>query len=638
VDPADADRSAGPPRSHAHREVTAVELGPPRFPWSTLLLALAFVAFSTFVSGGFLLHARDLHLPACSEPSDAAIYPWNLWWTRTAPGAADGSFLFTRRFYWPQGEGLGLYTPTWIYGILSLPLQWCSSDPAIVNVAVALLLWLSSLATALLSYQLARELGVPRGGALLVALLATVASGRLMNAARLNLFCTEFLLAYGWLGLRLLHRGGLGRALLFGASAAALLLQSQPLLFQAFLLTVAFVVFALLRAGSRRELLSRWREISLAAALFLALASPFLWEIGKELRSSPAFAQAAALTVPFSLDAISLVAPNGADRFFGALAMRPPSGFEAGGTLGTVSHFLGVGWLALLLLALLRRDARRAALPAFASAALFFLLALGPSIHVAGRLTSVPGPYALLALVPPLTLDKSPERLVWLVQLCLALAAARAFASLWTAGGAGRRAAALALAAATLLEQGETLPLRSIEPRLRVPDEIAALAREPGSFALLDLPYDGLPSCGGHLSHMVNAFAMGFGAFHEKRIFFGLYPRAARRGEAELAARPLFAAIHAIEHLAAAAAQDGSTTAPPLPELTNEQLGRIRRDLDDLEIGAVLLHDLHEAFPATPRSIRFEVELLGEFLRRLGPKGESALSAGKGYSLRLFRF
>jgi len=303
-----------------------------------------------------------------------------------------------------------------------------------------------------------------------------------------------------------------------------------------------------------------------------------------------------------------------------------------------VSHFLGVGWIALLLLALLRRDARRAALPALASAAFFFLLALGPSIHVAGRLTSVPGPYALLALVPPLALDKSPERLVWLVQLCLALAAARALASLWTAGGTARRATALALAAATLLEQGETLPLRSIEPRLRVPDEVAALAREPGEFAVLDLPYDGLPSCGGHLSHMVNAFAMGFGAFHEKKIFFGLYPRAVRSGEAGLAARPLFAAIHRIEHLAADAARDGSATAPPLPELTNEQLDQIRRDLADLSIGAVLLHDLHEAFPATPRSIRLEVELLGEFLRRLGPKRESALSAGKGYSLRLFRF
>lgn len=638
MDPADADRSAGPPRSHGHGEVTAVELGPPRFAASSLLLGLAFVLLASLVSGGFLLHARDLHLPACSEPSDAAIYPWNLFWTAAAPGASDGSFLFTRRFYWPDGEGLGLYTPTWIYGILSLPLQWTSSDPAIVNVAVALLLFLSSLATALLAYALARELGLTRGAALFVALLATVASGRLMNAARLNLFCTEFLLLYGWLGLRLLHRGGFGRALLFGLSAAALLLQSQPLLFQAFLLTVAVVVALLLRRATREELVSRWRELAVAAALFFTLAAPFLWEIARELKASPAFAQAAALTIPFSLDALSLFAPNGADRFFGSLALRPPSGFEAGGAFGTVSHFLGVGWIALLLLALLRRDARRAAWPAFASAALFFLLALGPVVHVGGRLTGVPGPYALLSLVPPLALDKSPERLVWLVQLGLALAAARALASLWGAGGTARRGLALALAAATLLEQGETLPLRSIEPRLRVPDEIAALAREPGDFAVLDLPYDGLPLCGGHLSHMVDAFAMAFGAFHRRPIFFGLYPRAARPGEAELAKRPLFAEIHALEKLAADAARDGSSTPPPLPPLSTERLDAIRRDLAELSIGAVQLHDLSVAFPSTPKATRIEVGLLREFLLRLGPKRESLLAPGNGYSLRLFRF
>jgi hypothetical protein len=618
--------------------VTAVELCPPRLAATPVLLGLAFVLLASFVSGSFLLHARDLHLPACSEPSDAAIYPWNLYWTAAAPGAADGSFLFTRRFYWPDGEGLGLYTPTWIYGILSLPLQWLSSDPAIVNVAVALLLWCSSLATALLAYALARELGLTRGGALFVALLATVASGRLMNAARLNLFCTEFLLLYGWLGLRLLHRGGFGRALLFGLSAVVLLLQSQPLLFQAFLLTVAVVCALLLRRATRRELISRWREFAVAAALFLALAAPFLWEIARELRSSPAFAQSAALTIPFSLDALSLFEPSGADRFFGALALRPPSGFEAGGALGTVSHFLGVGWIALLLLALLLPDARRAARPALACAALFFLLALGPVVHVAGRLTGVPGPYALLSRVPPLALDKSPERLVWLVQLCLALAAARAFASLWDAGGARRRGLALALAAATLLEQGETLPLRSIEPRLRVPDEVAALAREPGDFAVLDLPYDGLPSCGGHLSHMVDAFAMAFGAFHRRPIFFGLYPRAARAGEAALSARPLFAEIHALEKLAADAARDGSAAPPPLPPLSAERLEAIRRDLAELSIGAVELHDLRAAFPSTPKAIQIEVALLREFLLRLGPKRESLLAPGNGYSLRLFRF
>lgn len=625
---------------HGHGDVETAALGPPRGAGSGLLLALFFVGLASFVSGSFLLHARDLHLPNCSEPWDAAIYPWNLLWTKAALGASDGSLLFTKRLYWPAGEGLGLYTPTYMYGIASLPLQWLSSDPAVRNVAVALLLWASSAATAWLAWLLARELGVTRGAALLVAVLATVASGRLMNAARLNLFCTEFLLLYAWLGLRLLHRGGFGRAALLGLSAAALLLQSQPLLFQSFLLTVVFVGAALLRGAARRELLSRWRELGVAALVFLVLAAPFLWEIAQELRASPAFAQAAALTIPFSLDATSLFLPNGADRFFGAFAARAPSGFEAGGPLGTVSHFLGVGWIALLLLALVLRDARRAALPALLAAAFFLLLAFGPLIHVAGRLTRVPGPYALLAQFPPLALEKSPERLVWLVQLCLALVAARALASLAAGGGALRRGCALALAAALLLEQGETLPLRSIEPSLRIPDEIAAMAREPGSFAVLDLPYDGLPAAGGRLSHEVNGLAEAFGSCHERPIFFGIYPRAARPGEAELAKRPLFAVIHRIEAIADAAKRGspGGDPLPPLPELDAATLDACRRDLHDLSIGAVEVHDLSAAFPGGQRNVAVEAPLLCAFLRRLGPRTEAGLSPGNGYSVRLFRF
>ena len=623
--------------THGHGDVETAALGPARGPWPALLTGLFFVALASFVSGGFLLHARDLHLPNCSEPWDAAIYPWNFLWTKAALGASDGSFLFTRRFFWPAGEGLGLYTPTWVYGIASLPLQWLSSDPAARNVAVALLLWASSGATAWLAWLLARELGVARGGALLVAVLATVASGRLMNAARLNLFCTEFLLLYAWLGLRVVHRGGLRNGALFGLSAAALLLQSQPLLFQAFLVTVAYVVAALLRGAARRELFSRARELGAATVVFLVLAAPFLWEIAQELRTSPAFAQAAALTVPFSLDATSLVAPNGADRFFGALATRLPSGFEAGGPLGTVSHFLGVGWLALLVLALLLRDVRRAALPALLCAAFLWLLALGPVVHVAGRLTRVPGPYALLAAVPPLALEKSPERLVWLVQLCLALVAARALASLWAGGGA-RRAGAVALAAALLLEQGETLPLRSIDPRLRIPDEVAALAREPDSFAVLDLPYDGRPAAGGTLSHPVNALAQAFGSFHERPVFFGLYPRAARPREAELAQRPLFAVIHQIEQIARAAPRREGGALPPLPDLDDATLAACGGDLKDLSIGAVLVHDLSGAFPGSGRNVAVEAPLLAAFLRRLGPRSETVLSPGNGYSVRLFRF
>src|SRR5262249_44785329 len=149
---------------------------------------------------------------------------------------------------------------------------------------------------------------------------------------------------------------------------------------------------------------------------------------------------------------------------------------------------------------------------------------------------------------------------------------------------AGAVVAAL-LVALTLAEQGENLPLRSIEPPMRVPPELAALARAPGRFAVLDLPYDSP----GHPAHRVTALAMLWGAAHERPIFCGLYPRAARGGGARRSRTALFGEIHRIE---AAVAQRRDADPPPADAAT---LAAARQDLADLQVGAILLHDLGDA-------------------------------------------
>ncbi|MBL8841902.1 MAG: hypothetical protein JNL90_10285 [Planctomycetes bacterium] len=628
--------------AHHHAGVTAVP-GLADLPERGGLLALLLLLVAaTLVSGGFLLHARELHLPACSEPWDAAIYPWNFLWAKEALGAPDGWLLFTRRFYWPEGEGLGLYTPTWVYAVLSLPFQWLLPEPASRHVAVAFLLWLSSAATALLAYRLARDLGLRRAGALLVALLALTASGRLMNAARLNLFCTEFLLLWMVAGLAWWRRGGAARAAGFGAASALLFLQSQPLLFQAALLGGVLLIATAVRRDGRAQLVARARSLLGAVAVALLLTGPFLVELLRELPNSPALSQALEYTPFLSLDVVDLVRPNGADRFAPVLREllpeRPISFFEQGGPLGTVSHFLGLGWLALLVLALAwprLRAARRALLLALALLA----LAVGPYLHVGGE-PLLPMPWLALQQVPLLAIEKSPTRLIWLVQLAAALAAAFALDRLIGEKGARGRPLRIALGAllagATLAEQGETVPLRSVEPRLAIPTEIAALARElpppldpAGGFAVLDLPYDGVPPHG-TTAHGTNAFAMALGAAHERPFFFGLYPRAARLGEAERAKRPLFRALERCRTLPADAT---------LPPLAPGEAEAIRADLADLSIGAVLLHDF-AVLPERQVDGRPVPERarLRELLRALQPASETALSLGKDYAITLFRF
>ncbi len=621
----------------AHGGITRIPVGRALPERHGVLAFLLLIAAATLVSGGFLLHARDLHVPACSEPWDAAIYPWNFFWTGEALTAHDGSLLFTRRFYWPDGEGLGLYTPTWVYGVLSLPFQWLLPAPESRHVAVAFLLWFSSVATALLGYRLARDLGLRRLASLLVALLALTASGRLMNAARLNLFCTEFLLLWMVAGLAWWRRGGAARAAGFGGASALLLLQSQPLFFQAALLFGVLFLATLLRRAGRAQMVARGRSLLGAMAVAFLLTAPFLVEMIRELPNSPALGQALEFTRFLSLDLADLFQPNSADRFGGAITSllpeRPISFFEQGGPLGTVSHFLGVGWIALLLLALLapaQRAGRRSLLLALALLA----LAVGPYLQVRGE-PLLPMPWLVLQQVPLLAIEKSPTRLIWLVQLAAALAAAFALDSLLGAANGRARGLRVALAAllalATLVEQGETVPLRSVDPRLTIPPEISALAHElpppldpRGGFAVLDLPYDGVPPHG-TTSHGVNGFAMALGAAHERPIFFGLFPRASRPGETERAARPLFQALERCRNL-----PPGELLAPLAPG----EADAIRRDLTELSIGAVLIHD----FAVEPERSPGERQRLRELIRALAPLREQPLSIGKDYTITLFRF
>jgi hypothetical protein len=623
------DGGDGDHRGHDHGGVTRVALDGGLPDRGLLLWLLLLLLASLFCSGSFLLDPGALHLPDCCEPWDAAIYPWNFFWLREFPAAPDGDLLFTRRFYWPDGEGLGLYTPTWVSAIVSLPFQWLLPEPASRHVATAFLLFASSFATALLAFRFARELELPRPAAAFAALLAMAASGRIMNGARLNLFCTEFLLLWLLAGWRFWRDGGGWRALAFGFASAILLLQSQPLFFQATLVGTGFVALALLTRSGRTTLAARSRPFLLALPPFALLAGPFVLALLRELPASPALAHTSAYTHFLSLDLADLVRPNGVDRFREwtgrILPAREATFFESGGVAGTTSHFLGLGWMALLALALVLPcgGARRL----LGGALLLLVMAAGPVLKIGGE-PLVFLPWKLLDLVPPLAIEKSPTRLLWLVQLFAALAAGRVLAA--TAGPPGARARGLRLALAgllaltTLAEQGDTLPLRSVAPPLRVPAEVAAMAAEPGRFAVLDVPFDGVPE--GQVAPGVSHFAMAFGAAHERPIFFGVYPRAARPGLAQLRQRPLFQAMAAI----GVAVRDGT---PPPTEYGEAELAAMRRDLAELSIGAVQVHDF-SVIPARAG----EREPLRTLFRRLAPLREQDLSPGAGYRLTLFRF
>jgi hypothetical protein len=123
------------------------------------------------------------------------------------------------------------------------------------------------------------------------------------------------------------------------------------------------------------------------------------------------------------------------------------------------------------------------------SAAAFFVLALGATVHVLGQDTGVPGPYSLLSALPGMERARWPYRFAVMAQLCLAVIAAYAMRAIFeymdTGGGRGeRRFSALMV----LVGLGVSFflvphPAVKIEP----PSAYGAL-HEHGDGAVLELP------------------------------------------------------------------------------------------------------------------------------------------------------
>jgi hypothetical protein len=132
------------------------------------------------------------------------------------------------------------------------------------------------------------------------------------------------------------------------------------------------------------------------------------------------------------------------------------------------------------------------------SAALFFLLALGPSLRIAGYDTGLPGPFRILQELPFFKGNRYPSR--FSVMLLVSVTPLVAFGAQWllsrlaaawqrrhdTPGVQRRMSAATALLAVLLLFENLSIPLPTAN--MSTPAIYDVIAAEPAGSAVLDLP------------------------------------------------------------------------------------------------------------------------------------------------------
>lgn len=385
---------------------------------------------------------------------DAKVYLWNYWWVERALFELGTSPFQTDAIFHPIGIGLSLHTLSLAQAIVAAPLNALFGPVASANLIVS---W-TFIASAFAAWALARHLGASAGGAFLAGLAFAFCPYRLARlSGHYDLLGTE------WIPLYLLcvftiagrERFPTGLCLAGGLTAAALGYTTLSYLAFMFFFTVLFLVY------HRKRFAVLAPRFALVGAVVLLLLAPLLLNASRDLTewSYPSYPGAD----HYVADALGFFVPP------------PHQTFVPGAALSdNVTETTVFPGLVLLALAAFGRRHRFWLI----SSAVFFVLSLGSSLHVAGTDTGIPLPFRLISVLPGLDQLRAPSRFAILVVLALAMMMALSWAP--------RRKGWTFLAAGLLVFEYLSVPAPLFSSE--VSDAYHRLAEIPGDATVVEIP------------------------------------------------------------------------------------------------------------------------------------------------------
>ncbi|MGH9332231.1 MAG: hypothetical protein ACRD21_00575 [Vicinamibacteria bacterium] len=389
------------------------------------LLALAYVSLTFLFTYPLAFHLGTHHVGEAR--GDAKVYLWNYWWTEKALTELQVSPFETDAIFHPIGIGLAFHTLAFLQGVEYALFGVFTSDVVASN----LVLLATFVASALATYALAREVGARATGSFLAGVVFAFCPYRLARlSGHYDLLGTEWIPLYVLALWKLAQKDRFSPSLALGAGAAAAACGYTASTYLAFLalFTLLFLGF---HARRLRDLAPRVAAVGAVALLLLA---PLLRQASIDWRSW------------------TYEDYPGADRYvadLGSYLMR--RSFDDNLTETTV--FAGYLVTAFAIAGIALRKRIEGIFFWLVSALAFSVLSLGSSLHVGGRDTGLPLPFALVASSPILDQLRAPSRFSILTMLALAVV----FALVWTHAARRRRFDWLAAAFASALLVGEYL-------------------------------------------------------------------------------------------------------------------------------------------------------------------------------------
>ncbi len=437
---------------------------------------------------------------------------WNLWWVKRALLVEGSNPYFTRLLDYPAGVYLYFHTLNIFNGLTFLPLTLNAGELVAYNAAALFSFIIGGYGSYLLAlWALRGERGTfLRHLAAFVSGFVFVFSPYHMAhlLGHMQLISLEWLPFYALMILVLLRRvlqcqgQWLKTALCYAALAACMLvlvaLCDWYYAFYMMLLSVLFWVWAAARQRSLSAVAKISAAMALTALLVLIATAPLWIPMVQETLTGDYMVPPADSAEHLSADLTAFFTPSTLHPWWGAWAAIWADRFTA--SLSERTVFVGYSVLALALIAVLRY--RQGAALWGVAALIFAILALGPRLHIGGEtrfgaLGPIPLPYTLLTqLLPLLRIARSVSRFSVVVMLSLGVLAA--MGSAWLLYKAMARGESRQSQGVLVLITFALIGVIGLE-YLAVPYPVSfpethpfhyQLAREPGDFAVMDVPMD----------------------------------------------------------------------------------------------------------------------------------------------------
>jgi hypothetical protein len=445
--------------------------------------------------GGYLLltlvmtYPLVLHLASAipGDGFDGWQNYWNLWWVKTALLDLHQSPYFTQYLYYPTGYSLLFQTLNIFNSFLTLPVQITLGVTAAYNCVVLFSFVVGGYGAYLLALHV---LGRRRGTtehivAFLAGVVFTFSPFHLAHLlGHMQVFSLEWLPFFVLCLVRSLSADHLRvrrDVLLPGLFLVLTALCDWYYVLYLLFFTAVYLAYRLWVQRRPRVLLLKTGLILMLSGLVLSpLLVPMVVEaVGESSYLSSPFET----TVRLSADLMAFVTPNEFHPLWGEAASRLSESF----TSSVSERMVFAGYIPLALGAYAVWARRREAVPWLASLTVFFLLALGPYLHVGGQQLPIPLPYLLLyRLFPFLSIARSVSRFDVMAMLSLAVLTALGLQAALRRLAAQRRTGVSLIA--VVLVCCEFLPAPYPLSPVEVPSYYQRLSRDPEEYAILELP------------------------------------------------------------------------------------------------------------------------------------------------------